>query len=147
MSDHCKQCPAEGRCASCKLRHRVSQATRRAGMGDDARRAAEARRLARREARAVIDLATLGAEVDLWLLTDDGLLDSQAVSLAASGERPIMLTASERVAAAILIIERGGGVKEICLYLSLPYIISREDIECQTTSPQSSERSLPVSVV
>lgn len=114
MATRCKDCPPDGRCLRCQAKH--SQA--------------EARRRMTALAREVIELATGDADQDLWLLPDDGLIDQQAVRVAASGERPVMLTWRERERAGAVILARGGTPQEVCKRLSLPVIVrqSREEI-------------------
>lgn len=57
--------------------------------------------------------------VDSWLLPDDGIIDPIAVEIAATGKRPVRLTAPERYAAAELILARGGTSKTVAARLCM----------------------------
>jgi hypothetical protein len=46
--------------------------------------------------------------VNPWRLPEDGIVDEVAVGIAARGERQVALTDRERLAAAALILARGG---------------------------------------
>ena len=50
-----------------------------------------------------------------WVLPDDGIIDPVAIEIAASGTRPVALTAAERMVAAAMILARGG----------TPYLVSK----------------------
>lgn len=60
-----------------------------------------------------------------WLLPDDGIVDPVAVEITAAGTRRVRLTASERGAAAALIVARGGTVKDIAARLHVSEATAR----------------------
>ena len=54
------------------------------------------------------DPATVQPSRNAWLLPDDGIIDPIAVELAATGQREVRLTETERHEAAALILADGG---------------------------------------
>ena len=63
--------------------------------------------------------AGLGDDDD-WVLPDDGLIDQQAVLLAAQRVRPVKLTPTERLEAATLALAYGATTSEVLQAVSLP---------------------------
>jgi hypothetical protein len=65
---------------------------------------------------------------DAWMLPDDGIIDPIAVEIAVKGERRVALTAPERLAAAELILARGGTVsilaERLCMSASAAAALS-----------------------
>lgn len=76
-------------------------------------------KLARREAVALIELASFGEPEDPWLLPEDGTTDTRAVEAVIGGRR-VKLTRRERLVAATLILEEGLTANEVCHRLALP---------------------------
>jgi hypothetical protein len=56
-----------------------------------------------------------------WVIPDDGIIDPIAVEIAASGQRPVRLTLSERRAAAARILAKGGTAWTIAKHLRMTY--------------------------
>jgi hypothetical protein len=54
-----------------------------------------------------------------WLLPDDGIIDPVAVEITATGTRRVALTRPERLAAAALIIARGGTANDLAARLHI----------------------------
>ena len=117
---------ARNRCARC--RKRTAEAV------------AKSRR--KRRAKQIISKATDGARVDKTLLADDGLEDEVAVDIAVSGERRVRLTARERLLAAMAILKNGGTVRDVCVRLGLPAIVS-EDLCRKTPRKNNGKNSVP----
>ena len=128
MSQRCGTCSTGPRCDRC--RQYTAEAVARS-------------RLKSRAAQ-IISVAT-PPRPDPWLLPDDDVLDQLAVQVAASGERKVRLTAAERLAAAILILAGRGTVRDVCVRLSLPVIVSEDDL-CQISPQNSEKKSVPSAV-
>ena len=60
-----------------------------------------------------------------WLLPDDGIIDELAVEIAASGQRVVRLTCTERRAAAVRILAAGGNAYTIANRLRMQYSSAR----------------------
>ena len=60
-----------------------------------------------------------------WLLPEDGVIDPVAIELAATGERSVALTESERRIAADLIIAAGGTPNLIAKRLHMAHANAR----------------------
>jgi hypothetical protein len=67
----------------------------------------------------------MSAARDLWLLPEDGIIDPVAVEIAATGKRPVRLTASERREAAAMILAEGGSPWLISKRLKISTSIAR----------------------
>lgn len=61
----------------------------------------------------------------VWLLPEDGVIDPVAIELAATGERSVALTESERRIAASLILATGGAPNLIAKRLHMAHTNAR----------------------
>jgi hypothetical protein len=69
--------------------------------------------------------ATTAGTRSAWTLPDDGITDYLAIEIAASGERPVALTATERWLAAARILARGGTAWQITSRLHVSHSTAR----------------------
>lgn len=77
-----------------------------------------------------------------WLLHDDGIIDPIAVELAATGQREVRLTETERHAAAALILAEGGSSWLIAKRLKISTAAARS-LAASIAEPAVSEIQAP----
>lgn len=70
-----------------------------------------------------------------WTIPEDGIIDPLAVEIAASGQRRVRLTWTERRIAAALIMARGGTSYQVAKRLGLSSATARALTDSFTTYP------------
>lgn len=73
--------------------------------------------------------------MDKWVIPEDGVIDALAVRIAASGQRRVRLTRTERRLAAALIVARGGNAYQVHKRLGVSPATAHALVASLTTNP------------